>query len=84
VKGQKHTRKQDKEKKRKNQETTFHSILQATSTGCVRETGDYNISNIVLVKVKLSLCLTNHHAMKTYWGSGGIAARILDLGTRWR
>jgi hypothetical protein len=22
--------------------------------------------------------------MKTYWGSGGIAARILDLGTRWR
>jgi hypothetical protein len=22
--------------------------------------------------------------MKTYWGSGGIASRILDLGTRWR
>jgi hypothetical protein len=22
--------------------------------------------------------------MKAYWGSGGIAARILDLGTRWR
>jgi len=21
---------------------------------------------------KLSLCLTKHHAMKTYWGSGGI------------
>jgi hypothetical protein len=35
-------------------------------------------------KVKLSLCLTKHHAMKTYWGSGGIAPRILDLGTRWR
>jgi hypothetical protein len=29
------------------------------------------------VKVKLSLCLTKHHAMKTYWGSGGIASRIL-------
>jgi hypothetical protein len=28
--------------------------------------------------------LTEHHAMKAYWGSGGIAARILDLGTRWR
>jgi hypothetical protein len=27
----------------------------------------------------LSLCLTKHHAMKTYWGSGGIAPRILDL-----
>jgi hypothetical protein len=23
-----------------------------------------------LVKVKLSLCLTKHHAIKTYWGSG--------------
>jgi hypothetical protein len=28
-------------------------------------------------KVKLSLCLTKHHAMKTYWRSGGIAPRIL-------
>jgi hypothetical protein len=28
-------------------------------------------------KVKLSLCLTKHHAMKAYWGSGGIAPRIL-------
>jgi hypothetical protein len=35
------------------------------------------------VKVKL-LCLTKHHAMKTYWRVGGIAPRILDLGTRWR
>jgi hypothetical protein len=35
------------------------------------------------VKVKLSLCLTKHHAMKTYWGSGDIALLILDLGTRW-
>jgi hypothetical protein len=29
------------------------------------------------VKVKLSLCSTKHHAMKVYWGSGGIAPRIL-------
>jgi hypothetical protein len=35
-------------------------------------------------EVKLSLCLTKHHTMKMYWGSGGIAPRILDLGTRWR
>jgi hypothetical protein len=35
-------------------------------------------------KVKLSLCLTKHHAMKTYWGIGGIATRIPDLGTRWK
>jgi hypothetical protein len=31
----------------------------------------------VNVKVKLSLCLTEHHAMKAYWGSGGIAPLIL-------
>jgi hypothetical protein len=28
------------------------------------------ISSLVKVKVKLSLCLTKHHAMKMYWGSG--------------
>jgi hypothetical protein len=39
---------------------------------------------LLKVNVKLSLCLTKHHAMKTYWGSGGIASRIIDLGTRWR
>jgi hypothetical protein len=39
---------------------------------------------IVNIKVKLSLCLTKHHAMKMYWGSGSIAPRILDLDTRWR
>jgi len=26
--------------------------------------------------------LTEHHVMKAYWGSGGIAPRILDLGSR--
>jgi hypothetical protein len=38
----------------------------------------------VKLKVNLSLCLTKHHAMKTYWGSGGIAPLILDLGPRCR
>jgi hypothetical protein len=28
--------------------------------------------------VKLSLCLVKHHAMKVYWGSRGIAPRILQ------
>jgi hypothetical protein len=27
--------------------------------------------------ISIRLCLTKHHAMKTYWGTGGIAARIL-------
>jgi hypothetical protein len=35
------------------------------------------ISTWLKVKVKLSLRLTKHHAMKTYWGSGIIAPRIL-------
>jgi hypothetical protein len=26
--------------------------------------------------------LTEHHAMKAYWGSGDISSRILDLGTK--
>jgi hypothetical protein len=34
------------------------------------------------IKVKVSLCLTKHLAMKPHWGSGGIAPRNLDLGTR--
>jgi hypothetical protein len=34
-------------------------------------------------KVK-SPCVTKHHVIEMYWGNGGIAPRILDLGTRWR
>jgi len=30
------------------------------------------------VKAK-SLCLTKHHAVKTYWGSGGIVPVILNM-----
>jgi hypothetical protein len=35
-------------------------------------------------KVVCCFFLTKHHAMKAYWDSGGIAPRILNLGTRWR
>jgi len=35
-------------------------------------------------KIVLVHFLTEHHAMKTYWGSGDIVPRIFDLGTRWR
>jgi hypothetical protein len=28
--------------------------------------------------------LTEHHAIKAYWGNGGIAPRIIFLGTRRR
>jgi hypothetical protein len=43
-----------------------------------------------LVKFKLGQCkvvpvlLTEHQAMKVYWGSGDIIPRLLDLGIRWR
>jgi hypothetical protein len=60
------------------------------SCECVR------VTKMIKVKVKLSLCLTIYHGMKTYpvlnWaprlehvlGSGIVAPRILNLGTRWR
>jgi hypothetical protein len=35
-------------------------------------------------KVVPVIFLTEHHAMKAYLGSGGIAPRILDLDTRRR
>jgi hypothetical protein len=33
--------------------------------------------------IKLSLCLTKHHAIKAYWEGRDIAPRILDFVTRW-
>jgi hypothetical protein len=30
------------------------------------------------------LCLTTYHAMKTYWGSGGIPLHIPNFDTTWR
>jgi hypothetical protein len=39
-------------------------------------TANTTFENVVKAKLK-SLCLTKHHAMKAYWGSGGIAPRIL-------
>jgi hypothetical protein len=42
------------------------------------------LTNKVQVTINLSLCLTKHHDMKTYWESGAVAPRILNLGDRWR
>jgi hypothetical protein len=57
-------------------------VLNDVSLSTFMEVG-YLIKNGVDYK-NLSLCLTEHHAIKTYRGSGGIAPRILDLSTRWR
>jgi hypothetical protein len=34
-------------------------------------------------KVKLSLCLSEHHAMKAYWRNGSIAPHVRNVGTKW-
>jgi hypothetical protein len=53
-----------------------------------REVEVYSGMILILVKVKvklsLSFFLSEHYAMKTYWGSGSIAPNVLGLGTRWR
>jgi hypothetical protein len=36
------------------------------------------------VKVKLSLWLTKHHAIRAYWGVEVQLHTFFDLGTRWR
>jgi hypothetical protein len=44
-----------------------------------------DVSAALRYKLKFSLLLTTHHAMKMYWGSeGNSVPRILDLNTRWR
>jgi hypothetical protein len=45
--------------------------------GSAHEFKDMNSGIVVPVFYK-------HHAMKAYWGSVGIARRIINLGTRWR
>jgi hypothetical protein len=54
---------------------------------CIQtSTGTY-LASYTKVKGKIATVLfflTEHHAMKAYWGSGGIDPLILDLGIRWR
>jgi hypothetical protein len=60
----------------------FGAVYALTKSECRGSGRGYLISANQIWSV--SLCLTKHHAMRTYWGSGGIATHILDLGTRWR
>jgi len=46
--------------------------------------GGAHTDDVEISKVELSLRLTKYHAIKTCWGSGDIAPRILDLSTSWR
>jgi hypothetical protein len=57
----------------------FHSMSGNRPNDPIRQ--DWRI---VIIKVKLSLCLTKHHAVKTYWGVQVLLHAFLDLGTRLR
>jgi hypothetical protein len=52
------------------------------------EMAEANIRAPVLSKMCLLLvalaALTEHHALKAYWGSGSIDTFVLDVSTRWR
>jgi hypothetical protein len=52
-----------------------HRNLRATRC-CIKSTGKGKFVPV--------LFLTEHYTMKAHCGSGGIAPRIPDLGTRWR
>jgi len=58
--------------KTKQNEEYYTNISMETAEILLRVTAKHR-----KVKVKLSLCLTKHHAMKVYWRNGGIAPRIL-------
>jgi hypothetical protein len=62
------------------------SYCSSLPLGCTGAQGCYKCFILVkvTVQVKLPPCVTKNHAMKTQWVSGGIAAIILNLGTRWR
>jgi hypothetical protein len=63
----------------------LHLASKYTETATSEEVSHIMLILIIYMKVKVkSLCLTKHRTMKTYWGSGCKAPRILDLGTRWR
>jgi hypothetical protein len=65
--------------------TLFSDILNLCSSLRMRDpaNGKVYIPGMFTI-IKWSLFLTEHYAIKAYWGSGGIAPRILDFGTRWR
>jgi hypothetical protein len=44
----------------------------------------WHVMMMIKVKFKLSLSLTKHHAIKTYWVNGGTVLRILNFFTSWR
>jgi len=61
-------------------------VWQRYSTFIVLSDGKVNIklSQLSTTPWRCILCLIMYHAMKTYWGSGGLSPLVLSLGTGWR
>jgi len=53
-------------------------------SGAIPPLTQYAFMAWCLAKAKGQLYLYLYHAMKAYWGSGGIARHIFDLGSIWR
>jgi len=64
-------------KSRLNSRECYHSVQNLLFSHFLSKNSKYEILVVPVPQ-------TEHHAMKTYWGSGGIAPCVLDLGTRWR
>jgi len=54
--------------------------LQLNERSFVSQESDYNLG----VQAKLFASFSKHNASKTYRGSEGKSAHILDLNTKWR
>jgi hypothetical protein len=55
-------------------------VLEVTNVSEVHAASIFRVK----VKVKLSLSLTKHYAIKTCWNVGGITLCILNLDTTWK
>jgi hypothetical protein len=67
-----------------NSTTDYESMADACSWNKWRYWFFTRVRNGLGLRVEVkSSCFTKHHTMNTY-GSGSIAPRILNLGTRWR
>jgi hypothetical protein len=62
-------------------ELYLHSLIRLHDLVLYKLSTGTNLSLMGKVKVKMSVCLIEHYAMKAYGGSGCIDPRFLDLGT---
>jgi hypothetical protein len=68
-----------------------HSLHRLRSAHVPKFYADYEVRldshrgmdrRVLIREMVITCALTEHHAIKEYWGSGGISPRIIDIGTR--